>query len=54
MNKILWEIIKNFNGREEISVQELALAEATLDSDLFSIFTDHLEGKLKMSSEQWV
>lgn len=50
----LWEIIKNLGDGKEISAQDLTLAEATLDPNVFLILKAQLEGKLKMSNDQWV
>ena len=54
MHKTLWVIIKNLSDLKELSSEELALAEAILDRDEFLIFKDQMEGKLKMSNEQWI
>ena len=54
MNVLLWDVIKEWNNQGEIELSEVFYAKELLGEDIFSLLLDQLEGKLKITSEQWL
>ncbi|MCT6923338.1 hypothetical protein [Metasolibacillus sp.] len=53
MNQKLWEVIQLFKEKNFIGQAEWAYAEEVLDTDMFQLLKEQMEGKIQLISEQW-